>query len=114
MGSTWGCHCASPEQSAMMATSGPRMPGAQPAWDVWAVGAISYLLLSGCALFEGSGQLSSRRVLERAKVGQWDFKPLEAFADISDSTKAFISKLLTHDPANRPDVAQSLQLPFMQ
>lgn len=108
------CHCASPEQSVVQASSGPRMPGAQAAWDIWAVGAICFLLISGRALFEGSGMLSSSRVLERIKSGQWDFLPVESFADVSDCAKAFISKMLTRDPEARPDATQGLGLPFMQ
>lgn len=85
-----------------------------PAWDIWAVGAICFLLLSGRALFEGSGMLSPRRVLEKAKTGLWAFTPKEAFADISDTSKSFMSALLTSDPESRPGATQALALPFMQ
>ncbi len=62
--------------------------------DMWAVGVLSYILLSGLSPFAGTDQMDTLRNVSRAS---FDFKD-EAFRDISDGAKDFITKLLVKSP----------------
>ncbi len=62
--------------------------------DMWAVGVLSYILLSGLSPFTGTDQMDTLRNVSRAS---FDFL-FEAFRDISDGAKDFITKLLVKSP----------------
>lgn len=58
--------------------------------DLWSVGVITYLFLSGISPFRGD---TDRDTLRRVQAGQINFDP-EAFSNISNEAKDFVAKLL--------------------
>ncbi|XP_054721731.1 myosin light chain kinase, smooth muscle-like [Uloborus diversus] len=73
--------------------------------DMWSVGVICYVLLSGLSPFMGDSDMETMANVTRA---EWDFED-ESFDDISDDAKDFISKLLVKDRLQRMDATQALQ-----
>lgn len=65
--------------------------------DLWSVGVITYLFLSGISPFRGE---TDRDTLRRVQAGQINFDP-EAFSDISREAKDFIAKLLVFKAEGR-------------
>ncbi|XP_077475711.1 myosin light chain kinase, smooth muscle isoform X2 [Stigmatopora argus] len=65
--------------------------------DMWSVGVICYILLSGESPFQGSGDAETLALVTAA---QWEFDE-DSFQDITDSAKHFISSLLEKDPRRR-------------
>ncbi|XP_076821519.1 myosin light chain kinase, smooth muscle-like isoform X3 [Clavelina lepadiformis] len=72
--------------------------------DMWSVGVICYILLSGLSPF--SGDVDSE-TLSNITAAQWDFED-EAFDQISDDAKDFISHLLVHSLKSRFTVEGAL------
>lgn len=68
-----------------------------PAADMWSVGVICYVLLSGFSPFLGNSDLETMTNVTKAI---YDFDD-ESFDPISDEAKDFISKLLIKDPNRR-------------
>jgi calcium-dependent protein kinase len=66
--------------------------------DVWSIGVIAYMLLSGTPPFNGR---SDREIIESVKSGKFKF-PSKYFDQISKAAKDFISNCLTIDVAVRP------------
>jgi serine/threonine protein kinase len=58
--------------------------------DMWSVGVITYLFLSGISPFRGE---TDRDTLRRVQAGQINFDP-EAFSNISSEATDFVTKLL--------------------
>lgn len=71
--------------------------------DIWAIGVIAYLLLSGVAPFGGCYE-GERYIDVKSKVLKADFafEPIESWKDVSQQAKDFISCVLVTDPAKRP------------
>lgn len=76
-----------------------------PASDMWSVGVICYVLLSGLSPFMGNSDLETMTNVTRAI---YDFDD-ESFDPISSDAKEFISRLLIKDPNRRLTPSQSLQ-----
>lgn len=68
-----------------------------PAADMWSVGVICYVLLSGLSPFMGNSDLETMTNVTRAI---YDFDD-ESFEPISDEAKDFIAKLLLKEPTRR-------------
>jgi serine/threonine protein kinase len=81
-----------------------------PAADMWSVGVICYVLLSGLSPFMGDTDLETMANVMRAT---FDFND-QAFEAISDLAKDFISKLLVREPAARLKPAECLKHPWLQ
>ncbi|CDS41841.2 expressed conserved protein [Echinococcus multilocularis] len=77
--------------------------------DMWAVGVLSYILLSGISPFAGSDTMNTLRNVSRAS---YDFGD-DAFRDVSDNAKDFISKLLIKAPEKRMSVFEALNHPWL-
>jgi len=77
--------------------------------DMWSIGIITYMLLSGRPAFFGENQ---KEILQSVKRGKFDF-PDEIFKFVSPLAKDFISKLLVVDPAERMSAEECQRHPWL-
>ncbi|UYV84307.1 SPEG [Cordylochernes scorpioides] len=79
--------------------------------DIWSVGMISYVLLSGVSPFLGD---NDRETLTRLQQAERVDYPEELFRDISNEGKDFLGKLLVIEPNGRLKVEEALQHPWLK
>ncbi|KAM9843468.1 myosin light chain kinase, smooth muscle [Aulostomus maculatus] len=79
------------------------------ATDMWSIGVICYILLSGESPFQGD---SDADTLALVTAAQWEFDE-ESFGEISDEAKNFISSLLNKDTRRRMSCKEALTHPWM-
>ncbi|CAH1969101.1 unnamed protein product [Acanthoscelides obtectus] len=72
--------------------------------DMWAVGVLAYVLLSGLSPFAGENDIET---LKNVKACDWDFDE-EAFAHISEEGKDFIRRLLIKTKEKRMTAQECL------
>ncbi|XP_037090681.1 death-associated protein kinase 2-like, partial [Pollicipes pollicipes] len=78
--------------------------------DMWAVGVITYILLSGASPFLGDTQQETF-----ANIVACDYYfDEEYFSGTSESAKDFISRLFVRDPRGRADVRECLRHPWIE
>uniref|UniRef100_A0A3P9D773 Myosin, light chain kinase 5 n=1 Tax=Maylandia zebra TaxID=106582 RepID=A0A3P9D773_9CICH len=77
--------------------------------DMWSIGVICYILLSGESPFQGN---SDAETLALVTAAQWEFDE-ESFDEITEEAKNFISSLLSKDPRRRMTCEQALAHPWM-
>lgn len=82
--------------------------------DIWAIGVIAFLLLSGEPPFGGCGGPEPLMTV-RANIldGNYSFEPAEIWDSVSQGARAFISSLLVTDPQNRPTARAAQKLPWL-
>uniref|UniRef100_T1IIA6 Muscle M-line assembly protein unc-89 n=1 Tax=Strigamia maritima TaxID=126957 RepID=T1IIA6_STRMM len=73
--------------------------------DMWSVGVITYVLMSGISPFLGE---NDRQTLQQVQQGKINFDT-EVFSHISDEGRDFILKLLVFDQEGRMDVKTALK-----
>uniref|UniRef100_A0A4W4GZ82 Myosin light chain kinase, smooth muscle n=1 Tax=Electrophorus electricus TaxID=8005 RepID=A0A4W4GZ82_ELEEL len=73
--------------------------------DMWSIGVICYILVSGLSPFMGD---NDNETLANVTSATWDFED-EAFDEISEQAKSFISRLLKKDMKARLTCAQCLE-----
>ncbi|CAK9825146.1 Myosin light chain kinase, smooth muscle [Anthophora retusa] len=73
--------------------------------DMWSIGVICYVLLSGLSPFMGDTDIET---MANVTIAKYDFDH-DAFADISDDAKDFIRCLLVKDKEKRPSAGQLLE-----
>lgn len=78
--------------------------------DMWAVGVITYVLLSGLSPFMGESDLETMANVTKAV---YDFND-ESFDIISKDAKNFISKLLVKNKADRLTATKALKHPWLK
>lgn len=78
--------------------------------DMWAVGIITYVLLSGSSPFRGN---NDRETLTRIQEGRWEFRE-SVWQHISADARDFISRLLVYLPSGRMDVKTALRHKWFQ
>ncbi|XP_062303102.1 myosin light chain kinase, smooth muscle isoform X1 [Osmerus eperlanus] len=79
------------------------------ATDMWSVGVICYILLSGESPFQGN---SDAETLALVTAAQWEFDE-ESFEEITDQAKNFISSLLNKDSRRRMSCEEALAHSWM-
>ncbi|XP_069588702.1 myosin light chain kinase, smooth muscle isoform X2 [Ranitomeya imitator] len=80
------------------------------ATDMWSIGVICYILVSGLSPFMGD---NDNETLANVTSATWDFDD-EAFDEISEEAKNFISSLLKKDMKNRLNCTNCLQHTWLQ
>uniref|UniRef100_A0A6U6GVP2 Protein kinase domain-containing protein n=1 Tax=Odontella aurita TaxID=265563 RepID=A0A6U6GVP2_9STRA len=78
--------------------------------DMWSVGALTYLLLSGTTPFTGS---NLKEIFPKIQAGKYEFSS-DAWDAVSDEAKEFVRGLLTMNPADRPTAHEALGCPWMK
>jgi len=73
--------------------------------DVWSLGVITYILLSGIPPFNG---VTDAEIMGAIKKGKFTFSN-KVWNSVSQDAKDFITALLTVDTAKRPTAEQALQ-----
>jgi len=83
--------------------------------DLWAIGVITYVLLSGEAPFGGCGGPESLFVIrDNILRGNFKFEPEEIWSNISQNAKDFIMSLLVIDPNKRPTAREAQMSPWFK
>jgi len=77
--------------------------------DMWAVGVMTYILLSGLSPFAGN---TDNETMKNVKRCDWSFDPA-AFRHISAEGKDFISRLLLLEKERRMNIYQALEHPWL-
>ena len=77
--------------------------------DIWSVGVITYIVLSGIPPFNGA---TDQEIMKKVKIGKFSFSD-PVWATISDNAKDFITQLLTKDQEKRPSAEQALNHPWI-
>ena len=78
--------------------------------DMWACGVLTYVLLSGLTPFAGDNDIET---LKNIKACHWEFDR-DAFANISEAGKDFISRLLTKAKESRMTAHECLEHPWLK
>ena len=83
--------------------------------DVWAIGVITYLLLSGEPPFGGCGGPETLlQVRDNILRGSFKFEPKEVWRPVSKEGKNFIKSLLVVDPLKRPTAQQAKESKWLK
>uniref|UniRef100_A0A3Q3KDG2 Protein kinase domain-containing protein n=1 Tax=Monopterus albus TaxID=43700 RepID=A0A3Q3KDG2_MONAL len=77
--------------------------------DMWSLGVITYMLLSGLSPFLGD---DDNETLNNILACQWNFDG-EEFTDISEEAKDFITRLLVKSKSWRMSAAEALRHPWL-
>lgn len=75
--------------------------------DMWSVGIITYILLSGISPFKGA---HDRETLTKIRGGNWEFD--DRWKNISNEAQDFIRSLLAYNVEMRMDVKTALAHPW--
>ncbi|XP_068626397.1 obscurin [Battus philenor] len=78
--------------------------------DMWSVGIITYILLSGHSPFRGA---HDRETLTRVQEGKWEYHDESWWSRLSLECRDFISRLLILDWRERMDVDAALAHPWL-
>jgi len=83
--------------------------------DIWAIGVITFLLLSGDPPFGGCGGPESLlTVRSNILKGLFHFQPREIWSNVSETAKEFIRAVLVVDPKQRPTARQAQKHQWLQ
>jgi calcium-dependent protein kinase len=82
--------------------------------DIWALGVITYLLLSGETPFGGLDGEDLMLVKENIMRAEVLFEPKEVWESVSDAGKNFVKTLLNPEPTLRPTARETQKNPWIQ
>ena len=82
--------------------------------DIWALGVITYLILSGETPFGGLDGEALHLVKSNIMKAEVVLEPQDVWQDVSDEAKAFVKRMLDSDPKRRPTAKQLKQDPWIQ
>ena len=88
----------------------------QPSMDMWSLGVILFIMLTGCHPYDLSGESTDEEIEDRIKCSQYQI-PIndpEISGHMSKSAKDLISKLMNRDPDKRLTAYQMLQHPWVR
>ncbi|WKY05591.1 hypothetical protein Q1695_006081 [Nippostrongylus brasiliensis] len=77
--------------------------------DMWSVGVLAYILLSGLSPFGGE---NDEETLKNVKKCDWNMDD-SIFSQVSDNAKDFLKKLLVAEPSSRMTVHEALSHPWL-
>lgn len=106
-----------PKQTVKVTTgtaefAAPEVAGSKPVGfytDMWSVGVLTYILLSGLSPFGGE---TDEDTLNNVKNCDWNMDD-PCFANVSEEAKDFIRKLLLLEPGSRMTIHQALEHPWL-
>jgi len=101
--------CGTPQYVAPEVLTRATKEGYGKAVDLWSLGVILYVLLSGTMPFEEDGQTT---LFEKVKKGVFKF-PAKQWKGVSEEAKNLIKGLLVVDPSQRLTVQQALEHPWV-
>ena len=79
--------------------------------DIWAIGVITYFLLSGYTPFDRDSNLEEMQAIIEA---DYSYTPAEYWDAVSQTARDFIDRCLTVDPHARHTAHQALQHPWIR
>jgi len=83
--------------------------------DIWGIGVLAFLLLSGDAPFGGcGGPESDRTIRDNILRGSFKFEPECHWAGVSKEAKDFVRSLLVKDPEMRPRAHEAQQSEWLK
>lgn len=77
--------------------------------DLWSIGVITYIILSGMPPFNGN---TDQEIMKKVKIGKFSFSD-PCWSSLSDSCKDFITQLFTYDIEKRPTAEEALSHPWI-
>lgn len=78
--------------------------------DMWAVGVLTYFMLSGYMPFDCDSDEETKELISK---GDFVFEPAEYWLHVPETAKDFIGRCFALDPAKRITAAQALKHPFL-
>jgi len=79
--------------------------------DMWAIGVITYFLLSGYTPFDRESNIEE---IQAICTANYSFEPVEYWQNVSETARDFIRRCLTIDPTQRLTTAQALSHPWLR
>jgi calcium-dependent protein kinase len=78
--------------------------------DVWSIGVMMYILLSGRPPFDGK---DDKEIIKKVRAGDYSTNANE-WKSISDEAVDLVDKLLEYDPKQRLSASEALTHPWIQ
>jgi len=83
--------------------------------DIWSIGVMVYVLLSGTAPFGGCyGEKEKAPIIKNILQGYYDLQSPTLWANVSPEAKSFIRKLLVKSKNKRATITEAQKLPWLQ
>ena len=82
--------------------------------DLWSIGIITFLLLSGETPFGGLDGENLLEVKQNIMNAKLVFEPADVWSNVSDEAKEFVKKLLNPDSTKRPTGKEAQKSPWIQ